>query len=529
MGLVQREPRPVRAALFDPRRRRLTTAAHRGADTVVVVGTDLFEFDNSFVRDLVGLYEPWTAATASAPELLVLNESLAGSLGVDPNDLRSDAGVEVLVGNSVPVGAEPIAQAYAGHQFGGYSPRLGDGRALLLGEVVGGDGVRRDLQLKGSGRTPFARGGDGLASVGPMLREHLMCEAMHALGVPTTRGLAVVATGDSVRRESMLPGAVFVRVASSHLRVGTFQFAASLEDPDLFTRLIDHAISRHHPDAAHAEVPALALLESVMDAQAALIAQWMDLGFVHGVMNTDNSTISGETIDYGPCAFLDAYDPAAVFSSIDHGGRYAYGNQPSIGQWNLARLAEPLLPDVAVEQATELLRTFPDRYESYRFAGLAAKLGLAATAGGTGLPDDDPSIADDLLSLMHAAGADFTATWRSLSDVVRGDDDGLRTRLGSVDDGDVDAWITRFTSSHATHGEDADAVAARMDRVNPLYIPRNHLVEAALAAGVAGDLGPFEELLEVLADPFTQRPGLERYAEPAPASFTAGYQTFCGT
>jgi uncharacterized protein YdiU (UPF0061 family) len=493
------------------------------------VDTDLFEFDNSFVRDLVGLYEPWTAATATAPELLVLNEPLARSLGVDPADLRSEAGVEVLVGNSAPAGAEPIAQAYAGHQFGGYSPRLGDGRALLLGEVVGGDGVRRDLQLKGSGRTPFARGGDGLASVGPMLREHLMCEAMHALGVPTTRGLAVVATGDAVRRETMLPGAVFVRVASSHLRVGTFQFAASLEDPDLFTRLIDHAIARHHPDAAHAAAPPLALLESVMEAQADLIARWMNLGFVHGVMNTDNSTISGETIDYGPCAFLDAYDPAAVFSSIDHGGRYAYGNQPSIGQWNLARLAEPLLPwidpdlDVAVEQATELLRTFPDRYESYRSAGLAAKLGLES------LPVDDQSIADDLLSLMHAAGADFTATWRSLSDVVRGDDAGLRTRLASVDDGDVDAWITRFTRSHATLGEDAETVAARMDRVNPLYIPRNHLVEAALDAGVAGDLAPFEQLLEVLADPYTQRAGSERYAESAPAGFAAGYQTFCGT
>ncbi len=497
------------------------------ADTVEVV-TTLFGFDNSFVRDLPGLYERWHATTASEPELLVLNEPLALGLGVDPAALRSAAGVEVLVGNVVPDGAEPVAQAYAGHQFGGFSPRLGDGRALLLGEVVDTAGRRRDLHLKGSGRTPFARGGDGLAAIGPMLREYLMCEAMAALRVPTTRALAVVATGDTVRRESMLPGAVFVRVASSHLRVGTFQYAASLEDPGVLSALLEHAIQRHYPDAADANVPALALIEAVMDAQADLIAHWMNLGFIHGVMNTDNVTISGETIDFGPCAFMDRYDPATVFSSIDHGGRYAYGNQPSIGQWNLARLAEPLLPvinadlDTAVEDATELLRTFPERYERRLVAGQAAKLGLDAEHPEAG------ALASDLLDLMHASQADFTTTWRRLSDVLRGDDAGVRAELSTASAA-VDAWLDRFRSVHAAVGGPVDEIATGMDLVNPIYIPRNHLVEAALAAGSAGDLAPFEELSNVLADPFVERDGFERFAQPAPEGFLESYQTFCGT
>ncbi|MFK8022313.1 MAG: YdiU family protein, partial [Ilumatobacter sp.] len=434
------------------------------------------------------------------------------------------------VRNAVPEGAERVAPAYAGHPFGGFPTRPGDGRALLLGEVVGGTGERRDLHLKGSGRTPFARGGDGLATVGPMLREHIMCAAMHALGVATTRGLAVVATGDAVRRETMLPGAVFVRVASSHLRVGTFQYAAGLDDPALLERLVDHAIARHHRQAAHAEVPALALLDAVSDAQARLVASWMNLGFVHGVMNTDNTTISGETIDYGPCAFLDAYDPAAVFSSIDHGGRYAYGNQPGITQWNLARLAEPLLAlidadvDRAIDVATALLGEFPERYAVHRAAGLAAKLGLDS------LPVDDDSLGDDLMSLMHAANADFTATFRSLSDVVRGDDTRFVGALSKLASSDVEEWLARFRDAHAASGHETPAA---MDAVNPIYIPRNHLVEEALAAAVVGDqvgdLGPFEQLMDVLADPFTERPGLDRYAAPAPADFLDGYQTFCGT
>lgn len=500
---------------------------HTGGDTVDAV-TPTFRFDNSFVRDLPGLFERWSASSAPTPRLLAFNDTLAQELGLDPAELRSPEGVEVLVGNSVPDGAEPVAQAYAGHQFGGFSPRLGDGRALLLGEVLDAAGDRRDIHLKGSGRTPFARGGDGLAAVGPMLREYVMCEAMHALGIPTTRALAVVETGGQVRRESMLPGAVFVRVAASHLRVGTFQYAASLEDPDVLVSLLDHAIERHHPDAADADVPARAFLEAVMDAQASLIAAWMNVGFIHGVMNTDNVTISGETIDFGPCAFMDRYDPATVFSSIDHGGRYAYGNQPAIGQWNLARLAEPLLPlidddvDHAVEQATELLRTFPERFDRELVAGQAAKLGLPADRPEAG------ELASDFLALMQEHRADFTSTWRVLSDVVRGDTTALHAVLGE-DDQRITDWEARFRAAHQLAGTDPKRAADEMDRVNPVYTPRNHLVEAALAAGTDGDLTPFEELMAVLARPFDERVGSERFAQPAPAGFEDGYQTFCGT
>src|SRR6478752_7514277 len=334
------------------------------------------DFDNSFARELTGLYEPWQPAPAPSPRLLTLNVELAGELGLDPAALASPEGVAVLAGNVVPDGATPLAQAYAGHQFGSYSPRLGDGRALLLGELVDADGRLRDLHLKGSGRTPFARGGDGLAAVGPMLREFLISEAMHALGVPTNRSLAVLATGRQVRRETLLPGAVLARVASSHLRVGSFQYARSTDDIDLLRRLADHAIGRHYPDAVVVDNPALALFDAVITAQASLVAQWMLLGFVHGVMNTDNMTISGETIDYGPCAFMEAFDPATVYSSIDHGGRYAYGNQPVVAEWNLARLAETVLPllhddeEKAVEIAVEALGAFRSTYSGTWLEGM---------------------------------------------------------------------------------------------------------------------------------------------------------------
>ncbi len=312
----------------------------------------LFRFEDTFVRELEGLYIPWQAAEAPEPRLLALNEPLAEELGIPAGSLRTPAGIGALIGSPGPEGATTVAQAYSGHQFGGYSPRLGDGRALLLGEVIDVHGRRRDVHLKGSGRTPFARGGDGRAAVGPMLREYAIGEAMHGLGIPTTRALAVVATGEEVVRETMLPGAVLTRVAASHIRVGTFQFAASQRDPALIRRLADYAIARHHPAAAEAENPYLALLDAVIEAQASLIARWMLVGFIHGVMNTDNMTISGETIDYGPCAFMDAYDPATVFSSIDHGGRYAYANQPPIAQWNLARFAETLLGLIDAEPET---------------------------------------------------------------------------------------------------------------------------------------------------------------------------------
>ncbi|MFN8203878.1 MAG: YdiU family protein [Solirubrobacteraceae bacterium] len=491
-----------------------------------VAARPLFAFDNTFVRDLAGLYEPWAPAEVPAPRLLALNEPLARELGADPADLRAEHGVAVLAGNAVPEGAQPIAQAYSGHQFGGFSPRLGDGRALLLGEVTDVRGHRRDLHMKGSGRTPFARGADGKAAVGPMLREYLIGEAMHALGIPTTRALAVVATGETVVRETALPGAVLTRVAASHLRVGTFQYAALVRDPDLLGRLADYAIARHHPGAAGADNPYLALLEAVARAQAELIARWMLAGFVHGVMNTDNMTISGETIDYGPCAFMDAYDPATVFSSIDHGARYAYANQPAIAQWNLARFAEALLPLVdadreqAIAAATAVLHAFMDRFDARFAAGMHAKLGLA------GDPGDDGALIADVLGLMQAQGVDFTAFFRALAATLRRERSGARDLF--TDRAPFDAWAARWRAEIDRDARDPAAVAAAMDGVNPVYIPRNHLVEEALAAATAGDMSPFDRLLDAVTGPFDERPGLERYAEPAPESF-GRYVTYCGT
>ncbi|WP_214366975.1 protein adenylyltransferase SelO [Pseudonocardia sp. H11422] len=487
---------------------------------MTVAARVLFEFDDSFARELPGLCVPWTAAPVPAPELLVLNEELATELGSDPDALRAPAGVALLVGSGVPDGVSPVAQAYAGHQFGGYVPRLGDGRALLIGELVDSRGQRRDLHLKGSGRTPFARGGDGKAAVGPMLREYLMGEAMHALGIPTTRGLAVVATGETVVRERRLPGAVLARVAASHLRVGTFQYAAASGDPALVQKLADYAIARHHPEAAGAQNPYLELYRRVVDVQAALVARWMLVGFVHGVMNTDNMTISGETIDYGPCAFMDAFSPATVFSSIDHSGRYAYGNQPRIAQWNLARLGETLLPlidestDAAVEAATDAVNSFAECYHRYAADGMAAKLGLQAADG---------QLTQDLLDLLNAQQVDFTRFFRALSSHLRGRPEPVRALFAEPEA--FDAWAGRW---QALLPPDRAAAAASMDRVNPAYIPRNHRVEEALAAATDGDMGPFVRLVEVLARPFVERPGLESYREPAPMG-SAPHVTYCGT
>jgi uncharacterized protein YdiU (UPF0061 family) len=473
-----------------------------------------------FARELPELALPWQAAEAPDPRLLLLNEPLAAELGLDPTALRNADGVRLLVGTEVPSGATPVAQAYAGHQFGGYSPRLGDGRALLLGELVDADGRLRDLHLKGSGRTPFARGGDGLAAVGPMLREYVVSEAMHALGIPTTRSLAVVSTGRQVRRETLLPGAVLARVASSHLRVGSFQYARATDDLDLLRRLADHAIARHHPAAADAPQPHLALFEAVVAAQASLVARWMLVGFVHGVMNTDNVTISGETIDYGPCAFMEAFDPATVYSSIDEQGRYAYGNQPGIAQWDLARFAEALLPllhddqEQAIALATEALGGFVKTYDAVWSEGVAAKLGLPAglDAGVTG------PLVEELLGLLSASHVDHTSFFRRLSDAARGDAEPTRGLF--LDLPQYDAWLERWRAL----GPDPEA----MDRVNPVYIPRNHLVEEALDAGTAGDLGPLQRLLDAVTAPYDERDGLERYAEPAPQDF-GRYRTFCGT
>ncbi len=487
-----------------------------------------FDLDDSFARELVGLHEPWLPVPVADPSLLVLNEALAVELGLDVDALRSPADLAILAGNAVPNGVITVAQAYAGHQFGGYSPRLGDGRALLLGEFVAADGTRRDLHLKGSGRTPFARGGDGRAAVGPMLREYLMSEAMHALGIPTTRALAVVATGESIVREvdgrhAHVPGAVLARVAASHLRVGTFQYAAATGDVELLRTLTDYAIARHAPAAVGADSPALALFDHVVAAQASLVAKWMAVGFIHGVMNTDNTTISGETIDYGPCAFMDVYDPATVFSSIDHGGRYAYGNQPAIITWNLARLAEAMLPlfdadtDRAIEIATAVLQSFPVRFQLAWSAEMHAKLGLAASS-----PDGDALIAD-LLTLMAEQRVDYTSCLRSLSSMVRGDAGPARSLF--ADPNAFDEWSKLWLD---LIGDDRTAIADRMDRANPIYIPRNQLVEEALAAATEGNLPPFDELLVVLSNPFEQREGWEHYESGAPMD-APPHRTFCGT
>ena len=473
-----------------------------------------------FARELSELAIAWRAETPPSPELVVLNEPLARELGLDPSWLRGAEGIGLLTGTVLPADATPVAQAYAGHQFGGWSPRLGDGRALLLGELVGADGHLRDLHLKGSGRTPFSRGGDGLAALGPMLREYVVSEAMHALGIPTTRSLAVVATGRPVQRDEVLPGAVLARVASSHLRVGSFQYAAATGDTDLLRRLVDHAIERHHPAAADADRPALALLDAVVGAQASLVAQWLLVGFIHGVMNTDNMTISGESIDYGPCAFLDAYDPTTVFSSIDHGGRYAFANQPVVAEWNLARFAETLLPfiddeqDTAIELATVALQAFRPAHTAAMTAGMRAKLGLPA-----GLDDVTvTSLASDLLELMRAGRVDHTTAFRALGTAAGGDAEPFRGLF--LDLAGADQWLATWRA--------ADPDPAVMARTNPVYIPRNHLVEEALAAATAGDLGPLATLLEAITSPYDERPGLERHALPGPDD-NGTYRTFCGT
>ena len=464
-----------------------------------------------FASDLPEMAVSWRAQAVPEPRLLAFNAPLAGELGLDPSWLQGPDGLRFLVGNRVPDGAAPVAQAYAGHQFGGYVPRLGDGRALLLGEVTDADGRLRDIHLTGSGATPFSRGGDGLAAVGPMLREYVISEAMHALGIPTTRSLAVVSTGSLVQRETPLPGAVLTRIASSHLRVGSFEYAAATRNLDLLRRLADHAITRHYPGAAMLDNPYLALFEAVAAVQASLVAQWMLVGFVHGVMNTDNMTISGETIDYGPCAFMDVFDPDTVFSSIDQWGRYAYDNQPTIAGWNLARFAEALLPlladtvDEGVALAQKAFQVFRDQYDATWTDGMRAKLGLPADVDAATVS----TLAEELLTLLKESRADYTSFFRTLS-----------RDAGRLEITGIDEWVARWRALNPD--------AALMDRSNPVYIPRNHLVEEALTAATAGDLNPFQQLLIAVNQPFDERPGLERYAAPAPEEF-GDYRTFCGT
>jgi uncharacterized protein YdiU (UPF0061 family) len=490
--------------------------------------TDLFHFENSYAHLPARFYAKLPPTPVAAPHLIKLNVELAKALNLDPAALASPEGVAVLAGNTIADGSEPLAAAYAGHQFGNFVPQLGDGRAILLGEVVGRDGIRYDIQLKGAGPTPFSRRGDGRAALGPVLREYIVSEAMAALGVPTTRALAAVATGEVTMREEPLTGAIVVRVAQSHIRVGSFQYFATRGDVEGVKILADYVIARHYPDAVKAENPYRALLDGVIGRQAALIAQWLCLGFIHGVMNTDNMTISGETIDYGPCAFMDTYHPATVFSSIDAQGRYAYGNQPRIAVWNLTRLAETLLPlidadqDAAIKQAEEALGAFRVSFEAAYAGGLARKIGLLTQR------DNDFELTNDLLGRMAENQVDFTLMFRRLCDAAADASHDEAVRELFVDPTAFDAWAVKWRARLAEEGGDVAACAATIRAANPAFIPRNHRVEEAIVAATAGDFAPFETLVKVLAHPYDDQPEFADYQKP-PREDQIVSQTFCGT
>lgn len=485
------------------------------------------KLDNSFIQQLKGFYVPTKGDVATAPKMVKFNHQLADELSMNLNELTNENLAELLSGSIAAKGAEPIAQVYAGHQFGGFSPVLGDGRAILLGELIDTNGQRRDIHLKGSGQTPFSRGGDGKAAIGPVLREYLLGEAMHALGVPATRGLAATLTGGKVMRDKILPGAVVARVASSHIRVGTFQYFASRHENDKVKQLADYTINRHFPELLETENPYLGLLKSVRDKQAELIAQWMLVGFVHGVMNTDNMAISGETIDFGPCAFIDHYDANAVFSSIDRQGRYALGNQPYMAQWNTARFAETLLPlfdddnNTAIEIATEEIQSFTQIYQQKWLKRVTAKLGLSSVEEG------DLEMVNELFETMQEQNVDFTQFFRSLSKAANREISYSQDLFDDPNKFDhwYNKWLTRLSSDSRPMNEKIES----MNAINPIYIPRNHLVEEALqAVEIDNNFQPFEKLLKVLASPYEKRTGFERFANPAPKEF-GPYKTFCGT
>lgn len=492
----------------------------------------LFNFDNTYANQLEGFYTPYKSAVAPEPEIIKVNTALASQLGLDLKSLNEEQQKEIFSGNIAPDGASPLAQVYAGHQFGGFVPQLGDGRALLLGEIVDNKGARYDIQLKGSGRTPYSRAGDGKSALGPVLREYIISEAMYALGIPTTRALAAVVTGEKVmRNQQFLPGGVFTRVAASHIRVGTFQYFAARGETEKVQQLADYTIARHYPEIKQelkdTENPYLCLLTAIANAQASLIARWMCVGFIHGVMNTDNMTVSGETIDYGPCAFMDYYSPATVFSSIDRQGRYAYQNQPSIAQWNLARLAETLLPlidentDHAIELATNALNKFPDKYTQHWLAGMRAKIGLSTAE------ENDLTLINDLLLSMDEQQVDFTLLFRKLVHVLQGQATEVYTLFN--DASLFKAWVDRWKVRLSLETKSADESIQLMNQHNPVYIPRNHKVEEALETAVSdADYSKFEALIDTLGNPFQQQKGKEEYTVPAPEKFGT-YKTFCGT
>jgi uncharacterized protein YdiU (UPF0061 family) len=478
-------------------------------------------FDNTYARLPERFFTKQAPAQVPDPKLIRLNVKLAENLGMNIAWLESPEGVAALSGNAVAAGSDPIAQAYAGHQFGGFVPQLGDGRAILLGEVVGKDGKRYDVQLKGSGRTAFSRGGDGKSALGPVLREYIVSEAMTALGVRATRALAAVATGQLVlRQEGAIPGGVFTRIAASHIRVGTFQYFMAREDVDGIRTLADYVIARHYPALAAATQPYAALLEAVALAQADLIAHWMSLGFIHGVMNTDNTSVSGETIDFGPCAFMEAFHPKCVFSSIDARGRYAWGNQPEIGLWNMARFAETLLPllaenqDEAVKMAEAILEKYPPRYTAQYLERFQAKFGLPA--------DSPETMVQSGLEMLAEQEVDFTLFFRHLTRVAAGEDS---KQLESLfrDQESFFAWLAKWREATRLVPRVADMRAA-----NPILIPRNHRVEQAIQAGYQGDYAPFNRLVDALANPYTEQPEYcDLEATPLPEEVV--HQTFCGT
>jgi len=462
------------------------------------------------------------------PGVVKFNRALAAELGFDAKRFDDGALADLFSGNVVLPGAAPIAMAYAGHQFGQFVPQLGDGRAILLGEMCDRTGLRRDIQLKGSGRTPFSRGGDGRAALGPVLREYLVGEAMHALGIPTTRALAAVTTGEFVQREQALPGAILTRVASSHIRVGTFEYFAARGDVDATRILADYVIERHFPQSKHHKDPYLSLLREAAERQASLIASWMQVGFIHGVMNTDNMAVSGESIDFGPCAFMDAFDPGAVFSSIDRHGRYAYNNQPHAAAWNLSRFAETLLPLIdadmerAVARAEEVISTFSTRFAHHWLAGFRRKLGLSTDESG------DSALVEQLLAAMHGNQCDFTLTFRRLCDAAADEKGDAQLKSLFANDRDYDDWTLRWRDRLARESTAPTARAEAMKQVNPAFIPRNHRIEQIIEAAGGGDFGPFEELSTVLSQPYQTQKGFEAYAEP-PLPGERVLRTFCGT
>lgn len=484
-----------------------------------------FQFDNTYARLPDAFFAPSKPSPVSEPEMVRLNHDLANQLGIDLVRLDSPEGLAVLSGNQLADGSEPLAMAYSGHQFGGFSPQLGDGRAILLGEVVRDDGTRYDIQLKGSGPTPFSRRGDGRSALGPVLREYIVSEAMAALGVPTTRALAAVVSGDNVLREGPTPGGVFTRVTQSHIRIGTFQWFSARQDHDNLKVLADYVIERHYPDARHGDNPYVALLHGVIDRQARLIAHWMQLGFIHGVMNTDNMSISGETIDYGPCAFMDSYHPAKRFSSIDHEGRYAFGNQSSIGEWNLTRFAETLLPLIAddpqqaVAKAQSALATFNTIHGTELKKRFTAKLGIEDGNS------DDWSLVEALLAAMADGEADFTLVFRHLPGALDSGNDETVTRHFNRPEAIV-AWLANWRTR--LHDLDHSQAIALMRRMNPVFIPRNHRIEEVIQAGNNGEFAPFHRLNEVLQHPFAEQTEFAEF-EAAPAVNEVVHATFCGT